>query len=259
MAHLTRRQFVCTGAGLAAVGISARPVQAGGDDQPACTLENVYLRYEISRRGRNLRFIDKLSGKDYCTGGGSAPFARITQAGKHFEASAVAFADGRLTIDFGDSGVRAVVHPTTCANHITLEVVSCRGKDVEELVFADVGLSLKGTPEEPFAASALALNLQTNVRELPRASNRLRAMCYPRFGLAGAKVALIGCPQEKLRSVMQHVVTAAKELPHSPLGGPWALGRPINQGSYLFNFGGMSEEKADDWIELARSLGFNQI
>ncbi len=259
MGHLTRRQFVCTGAGLAAAGLSARRVQAEGDDQPACTLENDYLRYEISRSGRNLHFVDKLDGKDYCTGGGSAPFAAVKQAGKHFEASAVAFADGRLTVDFGDSGVRAAVHPTTYKHYVTFEVVWCRGKDVEELVFADVGLSLKGTPEEPFAACALALNLKTNVRELPRASSRLRATCYPRFGLAGAKAALIGCPQEKLRLVMQEVVTAAKELPHSPLGGPWALGKPINQGSYLFNFGDMSEERADDWIELARSLGFNQI
>ena len=142
---------------------------------------------------------------------------------------------------------------------VTVEVLSVTGDGVEEFVFADVPLTLKGAEAEPFAACALALNLQTNVRELPRASSRLEAICYPRFGFAGAKVALIGCPQKELRRVLQEVVTAAPELPHSPIGGPWALDAEINQGSYLFNFGDMSEDKAEDWIKLARSLGLNQI
>ena len=58
---------------------------------------------------------------------------------------------------------------------------------------------------------------------------------------------------------MQEAVSAAPELPHSAIGGPWALGRPINQGSYLFNFGDMSVDKVDDWIGVAKTLGFNQI
>jgi len=35
-------------------------------------------------------------------------------------------------------------------------------------------------------------NLKTNVRAIPQATSHLWAACYPRFGLAGAKVALIG-------------------------------------------------------------------
>ena len=140
-----------------------------------------------------------------------------------------------------------------------LEVLSIAGEQVEELVFVDLSLMLEGVPEEPFAGCALALNLQTNVPELPRANSRLRAMCYPRFGFTGAKVALIGCPQGELRRVMQEVVNAAEDLPHSSIGGPWALDAPINRGSYLFNFGDLSEEKVDDWIQLAQRMGITQI
>jgi hypothetical protein len=140
-----------------------------------------------------------------------------------------------------------------------LEVLAADGPGIEELVFLNVTLNLQTTPEEPFAACALALNLRTNVVELPRANRVLRATCYPQFGLVGARVAVIGCPQSDLRAVLQEAVSAAPELPHSRLGGPWALDEPINRGSYLFNFDGVTEKNVDRWIELARSLGMTQI
>ena len=55
------------------------------------------------------------------------------------------------------------------------------------------------------------------------------------------------------------IFTDAPDLPHSPLGGPWALDSPRNRESYLFNFGDMTEQNVDDWIRLAESLGINQI
>ena len=75
----------------------------------------------------------------------------------------------------------------------------------------------------------------------------------------GARVALVGCPQDEIRSVLQEVVEDAEELPHSSIGGPWALDAPINRGSYLFNFGEVTEETVDDWIHLVQELGFNQL
>jgi hypothetical protein len=131
--------------------------------------------------------------------------------------------------------------------------------DLKEFVFANINLTLQGKPEESFVACALALNLKTNVAEVPQPTNRLRAMCYPRFGFAGAQVAIIGCPQNELRSVMKEVVSDAPELPKSPIGGAWALDSEKNRGSYMFNFGGMSEDKADDWVQLAQKLGISQI
>ncbi len=55
------------------------------------------------------------------------------------------------------------------------------------------------------------------------------------------------------------IFTDAPDLPHTPLGGPWALDSPRNRESYLFNFGDMTEQNVDDWIRLAESLGINQI
>ena len=57
---------------------------------------------------------------------------------------------------------------------VTVEVLSVTGDGVEEFTFVDVPLTSEGAADEPFAACALALNLQTNVRELP---GRSRAGC----------------------------------------------------------------------------------
>lgn len=230
-----------------------------GPVKPAITIESDSLRLIIGADGRTLEFTDKSSGTNYATRNPGVAFARVKQDGKFFEATTALLADNRLLLTFGGAGVRAALKVVGTKHSLTVEVLSVSGDNVAEFVFADVPLTLKGAEAEPFAACALALNLQTNVREVPRASSRLEASCYPRFGFAGAKVALIGCPQKDLRRVLQEVVTAAPDLPHSPIGGPWALDAEINQGSYLFNFGDMSEDKADDWIKLARSLGLNQI
>ena len=58
---------------------------------------------------------------------------------------------------------------------------------------------------------------------------------------------------------MQEVVTAAQDLPHSPIGGPWALDGANNYGSYLFDFGNLTEETVDSWIAMANRLGVTQI
>jgi len=225
----------------------------------AITLDNKHVRYVIGSDGRTRHVIDKRTDTDHCMQG---PFARIKKANQEFSATSASCTHGRLTLRFGESGVSAAIGVTAKDHYLLLEVLSLTGDGVEELTFLDLTLiphSALRTPHSPFVGCALALNLQTNVPELPGANVRLRAACYPRFGFAGAKVALIGCPAGDLRKIMQKVVNAAEDLPHSSIGGPRALDAEVNRGSYLFNFGDLSEEKVDDWIRLAGSLGINQI
>lgn len=206
------------------------------------------------------RFADRRTGATVCAQPGTSPLARLTKEGKEYPATAAAVSDGVLAVQFGEAGVTARLEVTAGKHHLILGVQGISPEaGVSRLVFLDLPLVLKGDPSEPFAAGALALNLQTQVRTIPQASTHLWAACYPRFGFAGAKVALVACPQPDLRRVLQEVVAAAPDLPHSPIGGPWALDGPENNGSYLFNTHDLSEETVDAWIELARSLGITQI
>jgi len=256
---LTRRQFVCGSAATVAAGLSLPRSSAAEGPAGPWSIENQHLKYVVGPDARSLQLVDKQSGRDHCGAGGKAPLARVEKGGRSYDASSAQFANSRISLAFGDSGVQAVLQATVHPQHLVLEVVSVTGDGIEEFTFADIPLTLRGTPEEPFAACALALNLRTDVHELPRPASRLRALCYPRFGMIGAKVALVAAPQDKLRGALQEAVAAAEELPHSPLGGPWAMDQQINRGSYLFNFGGMTVEKADPWIKLAQSLGMSQI
>ncbi len=237
--------------------------RGAGADTVTIALDNEYVRYEIGADGDNLRLVDKRTGADYCAPGHK--IAVITKSGQAHPATAAgapvaaSLHDNHLSIEFGPAAVTAVINVDVQPRYFRFEVESVTGDGVEELVFANLHLTLQATPRESLACCALALNLQTNVPDLPSANKRLWAACCPRFGFAGAAVALIACPPEELRAVMQEVVSAAPELPHSPIGGPWALGQAINQGSYLFNFAGITQETVDDWIALAQRLGFDQV
>ncbi len=219
-------------------------------------IENDLIRLAVAADGKTLRFTDRRAGTEYCTPG--APFAWAKRNGKDSPATAAAFADGRLTVQFGATGATAAFRVTARPRYLVVEVLEVTG-EVDELTFADVPLTLKGAVGEPFAAAALALNVRTRVPEMPRPNSRLHAFAYARLGFAGTKVALVGCRPEEMRKLFQEVVTEADELPHSPIGGPWAWDGPQNRGSYLFNFADMSEEKVDEWIRVAKSLGITQI
>ncbi len=223
------------------------------------SIETDHLRIAVDAQARVIAFTDIASSKDYLGESPGPAVARITQSGRTIEAASVVYDDNRLRVIFGEDDARAVIHVGIHRNHLTLEVESLTGENVDELTFLDVPLALAGNLEEPFAACALALNLQTRVPEIPGPNARLRAMCYPRFGFAGARVAVIGAPQAALRDIMKEVVAAAPELPQSRIGGPWALDAEISRGSYLFDFGHCTEETVDDWIALVKTLGLKQI
>jgi hypothetical protein len=241
---------------LAAGPLALAAEAAPGSEKVAAAIETEYVKYVLGADGRSLHFIDKKSGTDYCQTAPAAPVARITVNGKEHPASS-AKADGDLImLGFGETGVRAAVKFVRHPGYFVVEVVSLEGAGVEVFTFLDLPLTLKAKPGEPLAACALALNLRTNVAEIPQPVSRLRAMCHRRFGFAGAQTAVVACPPDQLRKVLQEVVTKAPDLPHSPIGGPWAMDHDVNRGSYLFDFGDLNEKTVDDWIKLARQLAW---
>ncbi len=222
-------------------------------------LENPLVRYVISSEGRNLAFVDRATGTNFLRAPGSSPCALARVRGQELPATAAALADGRLTLRFGANGPQAVLKTESRPYCIVLSVESVSGADVDELVFLNVPLTLKGTPDEPFGACAHSLNLFTRVPALPALQRDLRAACEKKFGLTGARVAIVAAPMERLLPALQETLAGASELPVCRTAGPWAREVPFNHGSYLFNFGTLTETNVADWVEMSRSLGFNQI
>ncbi len=232
----------------------ATPAQAAD----VITIENDCVRIIIGADGGNVGFIDKATGTDYGNAEAVPAFASVGRAGQAFRATSATYTDGSLALSFGEAEARAVLRVDVQPRYLTFEVLEVSG-EVDSLTFLDAQLTLAGSLEEPFAACVLALDLQTNVPEIPGPNRRLHATCYKRFGFEGATAALLACPQAQLREVMKEAVAAAEDIPRSNIGGPWALDGPINRGSYLFDFGDCTEKTVDDWIALVKDLGLTQI
>ena len=163
-------------------------------------------------------------------------------------------------MNFKDNTVQAVVEILSAGGYMTVEVESVYGFDVERLDFLNIPLTLKGKQDERFAACALSLNLKTNVDQLPVLQTVLSASCHSRFGMRGAKVAVVLAPMKQILPLMKTVLSSQGW--DALFQGCRTPGRdeiPFNHGSYLFNFGSMTESNIDDWITMAKSLGVNQI
>ncbi len=222
-------------------------------------LENSLLRYTISADGRNQEFLDRANGINYLNQQAHSFCARVRKDGQEYPATAVSREGDHLTIRFGQAGTEAVLGVESRSSYIRLTVESVSGGKIDSLVFLYIPLTLKGRPDDPFGACALSLNLITRVDQLPALQTELQASCYRKFGMVGAKVAMVGTPMAEVLPALKEVLTEADEMPHCPVAGPWAGEIPFNHGSYLFNFGALTEATAEEWIGMAQSLGVTQI
>ena len=222
-------------------------------------LENALFRYTISPDARNTAFLDRATGTDYLRASGRSPCARVRVRGQEHAATAATLAQGRLTLQFGTNGFKAVLKTEVRSAYIVLSVESVSEGDIDSLTFLDVPLALHGVPDERFGACALSLNLITRVDALPALQSELRASCEKKFGLVGARVAIVGGPMARMLPLLQEALAGSSELPLCKTAGPWAREAPFNHGSYLFNFGSLTETNVNDWIDMVRRLGFTQI
>lgn len=222
-------------------------------------LENAHFRYTIAADGRNLAFVDKASGTDYLRPGPPTFCASVLRAGTEHPARSVSLAENRLRLGFAGLDFEVTLRLDPRPSCIRVGVEAIRGDDIDALVFLNVPLTVRGAPDEPFGACALSLNLITRVDQLPVMQTQLRAAAHRKFGIVGAKVALVALPVGGLLPALKDVLEEADEMPLCKVAGPWAKEVPFNRGSYLFNFGSLTEATVSEWIEMARSLGVTQI
>lgn len=93
-------------------------------EQTPIVLENSHVRYSISPEGKNLGFVDRATGVNYLRGDGPSPCAIVLQNGQKYPATAVSFAEGRLTMRFEKAGVEAVIRVEPSDSYIRLVVDS---------------------------------------------------------------------------------------------------------------------------------------
>ncbi len=240
-------------------------VAGAGASNDAYVVETAFLRWTIDGAGRTTAFTDTSSGDTLIAEDALTPFASVRIGDVVYPVVGARRDNDVLRVTFDGGDVEATLRVETHERYFVVTVASLDTDVVDEMTLFDVPLAVAGTLDDPFAVCALALNLQTRVPDIPGPSRRPQALAYKRFGIVGAAVAVVGAPTHALRDVMKTVVASAEELPRHrdaerpPIGGPWALDAPINRGSYLFDFGALTEDTVDAWIDLAGQLGFTQI
>ncbi len=214
----------------------------------------------VGADGRALSLQDRATGTEYCDATAGAPFAYVRTGAGAFPAAAARRDGADLVLEFPDAGASVRLEVTAAAQRLEFGIKEVRGEGIEELTFVCVPLTLRGDLSEPFGVSPLALNLQTLCPSIPGLSPGLPGFtAYKRFGVVGAKGAVVAAPVSELRDALKDAVESAPDLVASPLGGPWALDAAINQGSYLIDTAGITEENVHDWIDAARRVGATQI
>ena len=227
------------------------------------TLENEYVTYRISADGKNVGFVCRRTGKQYCAQPGERPFIVVKKDGVLHEPTSCHYADGRITVEFPKAGVTVVTKVATKEHYFVFEIESVSDPQVEEVCLTNLEVTLSKyvsvmsgvATDGQFAACLRALNLQVRgqISEQPAS---LAGTSYREYGLVGAKISLVGCSHTELRGVLKEVIRE-EGLPHSAQGGPWALDAEDNRGSYLFAF--VTEKNVDEWIRLAKLAGLTHI
>ena len=217
-------------------GTAARAETPPAAGQPV-TLETEYVRWVIGPNGHIVSFADKKTGKEYCAKEPMTGFAHARKAGKTYGPVACSSSGDLITVTFGGSAGTVTVKATPKGRYLVFEIVSVSDPAIEEISFGCVRVtlgkytnSMSGIASDgEYSAAARALSLQTNLRLHGGAAALVAPFCEAKYGLVGAKVAMIGCPAGQMREVLKDVVRK-EGLPWSPLGGPFAADAEENRG-----------------------------
>ena len=261
---VTRRRFMQTASGLAVTLPYLNRFELQGAEVEGMVIETAGVRYVVDAKGRNRAFLDKRSGRNYCISDPQYAFLSLKKNGRSYTPSKCSRTNDLITVEFSQAGVKLTCRVVTHEYYFTLEVVAVEGESIEELSLSNLCLNISEHIGQmanigwdgQFAAGVMALNLQTLAGGKSTTRTLLWSACYPKLGLIGAKIAVLGCPASRLRSIIQEMVVR-ESLMRSSLGGAWALQAEENRFSYLFSYA--SEGDVDSWIAAAQMGGFKEL
>jgi len=241
------------------LGLAAPGLPAAYAHPSDVVLENPNFRYVIGTNGQNQAFLDRATGTNHLRSTPSGPCALAWKAGKTYPANSATLTNEHVSIRFAGLDTALSVAVTILPSHLVFHLDSVQGELPDKVELLNLELDLQGRPEETFGVCALALNLKTRVDALPALQRDVRFIAESARQLAGARIALVAAPMQRMLPSLQSALSASSELPVCKVAGPWAAQAAFSRGSYLFNFGSLSATNLEEWITTVQSLGFGQI
>ncbi|MHB8972239.1 MAG: hypothetical protein ACYC4N_17505 [Pirellulaceae bacterium] len=236
--------------------------------EPEFVLQNELCRYVVGRDGTNVYFGTPDGQHNVCEPGQS--FMLVCIGGQTYPASKVRCEQSSYYVEFAGTGVTVRVQGEAKPDYLALTVTEVQGEAIQWLqlvslrltITRSVGTLLNAAWDEQYAACVLACNDRTESFGADGSTGNLCARCYPEFGLAGARVAIIGLPTatpEPDRTLLAAIgrVELAEGLPHPLLDGVWFKESPARFRSYLMVHD-LGEANVNEITRIARG-GFGCI
>ncbi len=233
-------------------------------------LETEHLRYVISNKGEVLEFTDKRTNQDYIDRSKSSlhSFTWLKKAPSLPPVKpACVLKDSKylyvyfenINMEIPKTKIKLKINEED--DYITFEVISANWEGFYSFTFGAADLCIDYSEKDSFGAATLSMMNNTDTREVPGKNILLGATCYPEIGINGAKAAVIGSPETKLRDIMKDVLANVKksDLPISNVGGPFASDSDENYGSYVITSEPIDPNNMDEWIKLLKEFSIDQV
>ncbi len=261
-------------AGLSLSGLhGAAPGPAIRDEGRQIILDTAYARLVVSRDGQTLGFFDVRSAVDYLDHSSPTSFMTARRGRVEYPSTELTREGEYLRVKFGGSGLEAVVRVAVMPQYITVEVISVNQTMIDELVIVDLPLTISQRVarvqeirehsqtinvcrNQDFGVALPSLSLIADSRTVRYEPAAFRSSCYPRFGLVGAKIAIVAGPADQLLNFLG-ILETEQGLPHPTLGGEWGKVSQDVRKSYLFV--DYTEENVEHVIRRAQQGGFGYI
>ena len=254
----------------AATALLSAPVSVAAELPRARTegdvliLETDHLSYQIGTDGANRALIDRRTGKNHLDPKRPSRFISVRRQGGWVGATAVELVGPYVNVSFGDPDISAKVKVRVLPQYLTLEIAAVNDPETVEVQLVRLPLTindrvshaLASARDDEFAVAVVPANIETDTQSPYKGPTLLTGRAERVVRLVGAKVAVVGCPTEKLLDVIEQVELDTA-LPYPTLGGAWARTSPELMKSYLFV--DLSEQTADAMIDYALAGGFGYI
>ena len=182
-----------------------------------------------------------------------------TKNGRLLEADSVVL-NGQTMIFFFDEE-RIALNINVYNDFFTFEVVEASSSNLYSITFMDLKFEYDFSDTHAFIATGLPMSLHTNAVHYPTGeSKEVIGICMDHTGIIGAKIALICCYREELRTILKSVYNKipSGSLPYTNLGGAYAFDNDVNNEDCIITNDGMPSFQ-EQQIDFYKEYNISQV
>ncbi len=231
-------------------------------------LENARFKAVLSEKAVWQSFVDKATGKEYCTVKAKLPLSTALVEGKTRRANRLSFEGDRLVVGFADCDTQLTYAVISAPDWIGLKLLKVEGVRPSHLTPAQLavditehaGSRLGAAWNDEYTICLRGVNLQAGGTCSPRKGHALiRTFTQDEPGpkLEGTTVAFLAAPTAEVKPLLQKMAVAFDSPRNANAAGVQSRDLPIARQSYMFL--SFSEKDVDKVIECCELTGFKQV